>query len=89
MSTRKDRLSTEKSQEETERVQREQEYIREKGHEVASASTKLKNVDPTQLPSNERITTALQHGQESLDRLKQTERGQQMGPGGEKVCSSS
>lgn len=83
-SDRKDKITTEHSSAEQERVRHEQEYIKQKGREVASATTKAKDGNMS-MPSTETITNALQHGQESLEKMQSSDRGRQMGSGGEKV----
>eukprot|EP00026_Physarum_polycephalum_P002571 Phypoly_transcript_02578.p1 GENE.Phypoly_transcript_02578~~Phypoly_transcript_02578.p1 ORF type:complete len:828 (+),score=217.58 Phypoly_transcript_02578:85-2568(+) len=88
MSSNKDKITTDHSREETERVRSEQEYLKQKGKEVASAASNAKEnakEGNISLPSNERLTSALQHGQESLSNLQASDRGQQMNSGGEKV----
>lgn len=84
-SERKDKITTDHSREETERVHNEQEYIKQKGHEVASKAKDVKEGNVS-MPSNEKITSALQHGQDTLTNLQTSDRGRQMNSGGEKVC---
>lgn len=83
-SSNKDKITTDNTTEERERVRSEQEYIKQKGKEVASAASNVKDGNIS-IPSNERLTSALQHGQESLTNLQASDRGRQMNAGGEKV----
>jgi hypothetical protein len=83
-SSTKDKITTDHSPAEQERVRNEQQYIKQKGKEVASAASNAKDGNIS-IPSNERITSALQHGQESLTNLQASDRGRQMNSGGDKV----
>lgn len=83
-SNRKDKITTDHTSSEQERVRHEQDYIKHKGKEVASVATKAKE-GHVSMPTTDSITTALQHGQESLDKLQTSDRGHQMGSGGDKI----
>lgn len=83
-SSKKDKITTDNTSEERERVRSEQEYLKQKGKEVASSVKQAKDGNIS-MPTTETITSALQHGQESLTNLQSSDRGQKISPGGEKV----
>ena len=80
----KDKITTDHTRGETERVHNEQEYLKQKGYEVAATARAAKDGNAS-MPTTNDITSALQHGQDSLTHLQTSDRGHQMNAGGDKV----
>jgi len=74
------------NQAQKDRVDSEQQIVKEKGQEALSAARKIKNGEvDVEIPSTQQVTGALQTGEESLARFQESDRGQQVGPAGQKV----
>lgn len=87
-SHKKDKITTDHSREETERVGKEQQHLKQKGKEIKESAKQAKDGNLS-IPSNDTITSALQHGQETLASLQNSERGRNMAPAGDRVCNST
>lgn len=64
-------------------VEHEQEAMRQKSREVAGAVKNLANGEVKHMPTTERVERAIIHGEQTIESLQESERGQQLGGKGQ------